>query len=92
MYFQDDDSAASQAFLENGQLSEEKVKHKLDNRNRVWTTKSKAVIYILGAHILGWVLSLQVTLWSSKLGQGSGDEINGIAPPGMFLYFPILSF
>lgn len=85
MHFHDDNFTAYQAFLENAELSEEMVKCHRDNKHQMWTYKLKVSICALSAHILGWVLALQVTLCATAVSSGSGDEINGIAPPGNYL-------
>lgn len=59
----------------------------LSDKRRVSTTKFRAFLYILAAHVSGMLLSLFSPSWFSSSAIRSGDEINQIVPPSMSCLF-----
>ena len=91
MGYQNEDSIDSEPFLDDASLAEDKPRL-LKDRKKVSTTKSRAVLYILAAHLSGWMLALCVPPWFATSPLRSGDEINQIVPPSTSdLLFPLIS-
>lgn len=78
MAFHDDDASASQTLINDDELHEDKSWQRRNARKFPILTS----IYVLAAHVLGWMLALHFaspTLFSGY-SPTSGDDINKIVP------------
>lgn len=75
-----EDSRDTQPFLDDDPLTEPKPKL-FTYRSKVPVTNFRAMLAILGAHLLGWMLAFSVPSRIGKSPLGSGDDINQIIPP-----------
>lgn len=79
-----EDSSDTQPFLDDDPLAEQNNKL-LKYRSKVPGTNFRAMLAILGAHLLGWMLAFSIPSRIGESSLGSGDDINQIIPPSTLM-------